>query len=70
MLTVLYIICWTICSNLIKTIESMQLGTNCASLAADLFLISYERDSISSLSENNQDDVIGAFKSTSRYLDD
>ena len=33
-------------------------------------LICYERDSIVSLSDNNQTDIIEAFNSTSRYLDD
>ena len=46
------------------------MGTNCAPLVADLFLFCYERDFILSLSENNQTDIIKAFNSTSRYLDD
>ena len=46
------------------------MGTICASLVADLFLFCYERDFILSLSEDNQSDVIEAFNSTSRYLDD
>ena len=37
---------------------------------ADLFLFCYERDFILSLSDNNQTDIIEAFNSTSRYLDD
>ena len=44
------------------------MGTNCAPLVADLFLFCYEREL--SLSEDNQSDVIDAFNSTSRYLDD
>ena len=44
--------------------------TNCASLVADLFLFCYERDFMLSLSDNNQADIIEAFNSTSRYLDD
>ena len=36
------------------------MGTNCAPLVADLFLYCYD----------NQADVIEAFNSTSRYLDD
>ena len=43
------------------------MGTNCAPLVADLFLFCYERDS---LSPENQADIIEAFNSTSRYLDD
>ena len=46
------------------------MGTNCAPLVADLFLFCYERDFMLSLSEDNQYDVIEAFNSTSRYLDD
>ena len=45
------------------------MGTNCASLVADLFLFCYERDSMKSLSRENQADV-EAFNSTLRYLDD
>ena len=46
------------------------MGTNCAPLVADLFLFSYERDFMTSLSDVKQADIIEAFKSTSRYLDD
>ena len=46
------------------------MGTNCAPLVADLYLFCYEIDFMLSLSENNQSDVIEAFKSTSWYLDD
>ena len=46
------------------------MGTNCAPLVADLFLICYESDVMLSLSEDNQSDVIEDFSSTSRYLDD
>ena len=45
------------------------MGTNCAPLVADLFLFRNESGFMLSLSENNQSDVIEAFKSTSRYLD-
>ena len=40
-------------------------GTNCAPLVA-----CYERDFMKSLSRENQADIIEAFNSTSRYLDD
>ena len=43
---------------------------NCAPLVSDLFLFCYERDFMMSLSEENQSEVIEAFSSTSRYLDD
>ena len=46
------------------------MGTNCAPLVADLFLFCYERDFMKSLSRENQSDIIEAFNSTSRYLDD
>ena len=46
------------------------MGTNCAPLGADLLLFCYERDFMSSLSDNNQTDIIEAFNSTSRYIDD
>ena len=46
------------------------MGPNCAPLVADLFLFCYERDFMLSLSDNNQADIIEAFNSTSRYLDD
>ena len=46
------------------------MGTNCAPLAADLFSYCYERDFMDSLNHDNQADVIEAFNSTSRYLDD
>ena len=46
------------------------MGTNCAPLVADLFFYCYERDFMDSLNHDNQSDVIEAFNSTSRYLDD
>ena len=56
---------------LVTNIPDIQnFGTNCAPLVADLFLFCYERDFMLSLSDNNQTDIIEAFNSTSRYLDD
>ena len=46
------------------------MGTNCAPLVADLFLFCYERDFMTSLSDDKQAGVIDAFNTTSRYLDD
>ena len=46
------------------------MGTNCASLIADLFLFCYERDYISNLHISEQYDLIYMFNDTSRYLDD
>ena len=50
-------------SKLYRQIEGIPMGTNCASPVAGLFLFCYERDFMLSLSENNQSDVIEAFKS-------
>ena len=57
-------------SKLYRQIVGIPMGTNCAPLVADLFLFCYERDFMLSLSDNNQADIIEAFKSSSRYLDD
>ena len=57
-------------SRLYRQIVGIPMGTNCAPLVADLFLFCYERDFMLSLSEDNQSDIIEAFNSTSRYLDD
>ena len=46
------------------------MGTNCAPLIADLFLFCCERDFVTSLSDVKQAEIIEAFKSTCRYLDD
>ena len=46
------------------------MGTNCAPLVADLFLFCYERDFMMSLSDDKQANVIDAFNTTSKYLDD
>ena len=48
----------------------ISIGTNCASFVADLFLFCFEKDFMLSRSEDNQSDVIEAFSSSSRYLDD
>ena len=57
-------------SKLYRQIVGIPMGTNCAPLVADLFLLCYERDFMLSLSDNDQTDIIEAFNSTSRYLDD
>ena len=54
-------------SKLYRQIVGIPMGTP---LVADLFLFCYKRDFMLSLSDNNQSDVIEAFNSTSRYLDD
>ena len=48
----------------------IPMGTNCAPLVANLFLFCYERDLMMSFSDDKQDDIVYAFNTTSRYLDD
>ena len=57
-------------TKLYRQIVGIPMGTNFATLVADLFLFCYERDFMEDLSSDNQADVIKAFNSTSRYLDD
>ena len=57
-------------TKLYRQIVGIPMGTNCASLVADVFLYCYERDFMDSLNHDNQADVIEAFNSTSRYVDD
>ena len=57
-------------SNLYGHIVDIPMGTRCTPHVADLFSFWYERDFMLSLSDNNQADVVEAFNSTSRYLDD
>ena len=56
-------------SKLYIHIVGIQIGTNRASLVADLFLFAM-RETLLSLSNNNQTDFIEAFNYTSRYLDE
>ena len=46
------------------------MSTMCAPLIADLFLFCYELDFMVSLSDDKQPAIVGAFNTTSRYLDD
>ena len=46
------------------------MGTKCALLVSDMILFCYGRDVMLSLSDNNQTDIIEAFNSTARDLDD
>ena len=48
----------------------VPVGAGCAPLVADLFLFCCGRGFVGSLSRENQADVVEAFNSTSRYLDD
>ena len=54
-------------SKLYRKIVGIPMGTNCAPLAADLFLFCYKRDLMLSLSDNNQTDIIEAFNFISTY---
>ena len=57
-------------TKLYRQVVGIPIGTNCAPLVVDLFLFCYERDFMMSLSDDKQADVIDAFNTTSRYLDD
>ena len=57
-------------TKLYRQVVGIPMGTNCAPLVADLFLFCYEGDFMMSLSDDKQADVIDAFNTTSRYLDD
>ena len=58
------------CSKLYRQNVGIPIGTNCAPLVADLFLFCSERDFMKSLTKEKRYDLIDAFNSTSRYLDD
>ena len=57
-------------AKLYRQIVGIPTGTNCAPLVADLVLFCYERYFMTSFSDVKQAEIIDAFKSTSRYLDD
>ena len=57
-------------TKLYRQIVGTPMGTNCAPFIADLFFFCYERDFMASLSYNKEAEIIQAFNSTSRYLDD
>ena len=57
-------------SKLYRQIVGIPICTSCVPLVADLILFCYERDFMLSLSDDNQSEVIEAFNSTSRYVDD
>ena len=57
-------------TKLFRQIVGIPMGTNCATLVADLFLFCYERDFMMSLSVENQSEIIETVSSTSRYLND
>ena len=55
---------------LYRDMVGILMGKNCAPLVADLFIFSYEKNFMTSLSDENQADTTEAFNSTSRYLED
>ena len=57
-------------TKLYRQVVGIPMGTYCALLVADLLLFYYEKDFMMSLSDDKQSDVINAFNTTSRYLDD
>ena len=63
-------ICIRFGTKLYRQVVGIPIGTNCAPLVADLFLFCYERDFMMYLSDDKQADIIDAFNTTSRYLDD
>ena len=63
----IYIRFWT---KLYRQIVGIPMGTNCGPLVADLFYTATKEISWILLTIDNQADVIEAFNSTSRYLDD
>ena len=56
-------------TKLYRQVVGIPIGTNCAPLVADLYLFCYERHLMMSLSDDKHDDVIDAFNTSSRYLD-
>ena len=58
-------ICFRFGTKIYRQIAGIPVGTNCAPLAADLFLFRYKRDFMMSLSDVKQAEIIEAFK----YLD-
>ena len=52
-------------TKLYRQIVGIPMGTNCAPLVADLFSFCYEKGFMTSLSDDNQADIIEAFNPTS-----
>ena len=53
-----------------RQVVEITIVTSGAPLVVDFFLFCYERDFMMSLSDDKQADVIDAFNTISRYLDD
>ena len=60
--------CQKDCDALFEQTSGIPMGTYCAPLVADLFIFCYERDFKKFLSRENQPDIIEAFNSASRHL--
>ena len=56
-------------TKLYRQVVGISMGTNCDPLVADLFEFCNERNFIISLSDDKQADVIDAFNTATRYLD-
>ena len=57
-------------TRLLRQVVGIPMGTNCAPVVAGLFWFCYEMDFMMSLSDDKQADIIDAFNTTYRYLDD
>ena len=57
-------------TKLYRQVVGIPIGTNSAPLVADLFLFCYERVFLMSLFDDKRADIIDAFNTKSRYLDD
>ena len=57
-------------ADLHRKVVGIPLDTNCAPVVADLFLVCCERGFMRSLSDDKQVNIINAFNTTPRYLDD
>ena len=53
-------------TKLYRQVVGISMGTYCATLVADLFMLCYKRDFMTSLSGDKQADIIDAFNTTSR----
>ena len=56
-------------TKLYRQVVGIPMRSYCTPLVADLLLVCYERDFMISLSDDKQADIIDAFNTTSRYLD-
>ena len=57
-------------TKLYRQIVEIPMGSTCTPLVANLFLFCYDCDFMTLLFDDNQPDIIEAFHSRSRYLDD